>query len=171
MNPLTLFLLIFLAACFFMILVRRNLTGRQKFFLMLNPAVLVMILSVQISRAKEDRECAEALAPVAKSLSTLLLRGGADAQKGAALLRKFTAEKQEPDWKKLARELARLADPRDPSAAATVPDGPAEKYSGEGEKDAEKLDYSPGGIIVPETPPSTPPAEGKRQQSQGDLIP
>lgn len=110
MNPLTIFLLIFLAFCFFMIIVQHDLSGRQKFFLMLNPAILVLILSIQLTCLHENQECATALAPAARAVSTLLHQGGSNGKKAAEILRTFLAKEKNPDWEKLSESLSRIAE-------------------------------------------------------------
>lgn len=111
MNPLTLFLFSFLAVAFALILIQKDLTGWQKFSLILNPALLALCVLVLIAKSQSDTAYAADLAPVVNVSAELLDQPGTPvAGKAAERIRQFLQNKENDNWKELAADLQKIAE-------------------------------------------------------------
>ncbi len=108
MNPVHLFMLTFLAVCFFLVLIQRNLTFWQRLSLLVNPALLAACILIFFSKTADDRRCAADLYPVAEQLVPLLASGENQPERSAAAaaIRKFITENG--SWQELSSALKNI---------------------------------------------------------------
>lgn len=114
MNPLMLFLFSFLAICFALVLIQRDLTRWQKFSLIINPALMSLIILLLIAKMNDDVQCTEELVPLAKATSALLAlpaeQYGAERKAAAARIRQFTTDENMQKWQILAVDLEKITE-------------------------------------------------------------
>lgn len=110
MNPMMLFLLTFLAVCFFLILVQKDFSKWQKFSLCLNPALLALIILVLMAKTSDDVNCAADLASTVNPVSAILRSPDENLRKSAAeRIRAFCKDApQTADWRKFSADLISL---------------------------------------------------------------
>lgn len=97
----------FLAVSFSLILIQKDMRFWEKFCLLINPALLVLVVVMLMSISLEKRACASDIAPVINVVAEITEHPESPAAKKAAeVLKKFSsAEPEKDDWKNLADEL------------------------------------------------------------------
>ncbi len=110
------FLAAFLAVCFFLILIQRDLSYLQKSSLLLNPALVALILLIYTKEVENDARSAADIVPVMNECVRLLHKcGSPEAKKAASVIDVHTEEaksnKTRINWQKLASELKSIREP------------------------------------------------------------
>lgn len=112
MNPFFLLLFCFLAVSFALILVQKDMRFWEKFCLLINPALLVLVLVMLMTKTLEERASTAAVIPVVNTVSEITKQPGMPgAAEAADALEQFDAgEQKDADWKKLAEDLKEIRD-------------------------------------------------------------
>ncbi len=106
MNQLHLFIFAFLAVCFFLVLIQRDLTLGQRISLLINPALLSLCILVLMSKTADEQKCAAEIAPPAEAVSHILSGDNAAAKKAAAArIRQFIGD---GNWQTLGEDLEKI---------------------------------------------------------------
>ncbi len=106
MNPVHLFIFMFLTVCFFLIFVQRDLTVWQKISLLINPALLAVCILILVAKTNDETKCAAELAPAAEAAAQILTSGNTVAKKSAAARIRTFAD--DGNWQTLGADLEKI---------------------------------------------------------------
>lgn len=112
MNPFYLLLFSFLAVSFSLILIQKDMRIWEKFCLLINPALLVLVLVMLMTKTLEERAGAQTLAHTVDVVAQITQQPGLPGAKETAdTLERFSALPQKDvDWNALIGELRKIRD-------------------------------------------------------------
>lgn len=110
MNPFFLLLFCFLAVSFSLILVQKEMRIWEKFCLLVNPALLVLVLVMLVTKTMEERAAASEMRAVVNEISAITAQKGLPGAKETAdALGEFcSADQKDADWKALDAKLKEI---------------------------------------------------------------
>lgn len=105
---LAVFFAVFLGVCFFLIFRQRDLTNWQKFSLLINPAIWVLLILIMFAKTGEERDGLSKIVPAAEAVTKTFSRSREGRADAARKIRQWlnTSEKSERDFSALEKSLS-----------------------------------------------------------------